>query len=84
MWAFRGEVIRELKERFGVRAIAQVSPKYDSASAGMVENATQLVKEKVRTLVIATRELRSVVMDLEHVWRWRGVYVALARSIPVP
>ena len=43
------------------------STKYDSASAGMVENAIKQVKEKVRTLVIATRELHGVVMDLEHV-----------------
>ena len=31
MLAFRDAVIRELKERFGVRAIAQAPPKYDSA-----------------------------------------------------
>ena len=37
-------MLRELKERFG-------------ASAGMVRNAINHVKEKVRTLVIATREL---------------------------
>ena len=67
MLAFRDAVIRELKERFGVRAIAQAPPKYDSASAGMVGNAIKQVKEKVRTLVIATRELHGVVMDPEHV-----------------
>ena len=67
MLAFRNAVIRELKERFGVRAIAQAPPKYDSASAGTVENAIKQVKEKVRTLVAATRELHGVVMDLEHV-----------------
>ena len=50
-------VISELKERFCVRAIAQAPPKYDSASAGMVENAIKHVKERVRTLVTATREL---------------------------
>ena len=38
MFSFRDAVIRELKERFGVRAITQ-APKYDSASAGMVEIA---------------------------------------------
>ena len=54
MLAFRDAVTRELKERFGVRSIAQAPPKYDSASAGMVENAMKQVKEKVRTLVIAT------------------------------
>ena len=48
--SFRDAVIRELKERFGVRAIAQAPPKYDSASAGMVENAIKQVKEQVRTL----------------------------------
>ena len=57
MLAFRGAEIRELKECFRVRAIAQAPPEYDSASAGMVENAIQQVKEKVRTLVIATRDL---------------------------
>ena len=49
MPAFRDAVIRELKERFGVRAIAQAPPKYDSASAGIMENANKQVKEKVRT-----------------------------------
>ena len=39
MFAFRDAVIRELKERFGVRAIAQAPPKYDSASAGMLEDS---------------------------------------------
>ena len=41
MLAFRDAVIRELKERFGVRAIAQAPPTYDSASAGMVEKRHQ-------------------------------------------
>ena len=41
---FVSTVIRELKERFGVRA----PPTYDSASVGMVENAIKQVKEKVR------------------------------------
>ena len=67
MLAFRDAVIRELKQRCGVRAIAHAPPKYDSASAGMVENATKHVKEKVRTLVTATRDLHGVVMDPEHV-----------------
>ena len=55
MLAFRDAVIRELKERFGVRAIAQAPQ--NSTSVGMVENAIKHVKEKVRTLVSATREL---------------------------
>ena len=67
MLAFRNAVIRELKERFGFRAIAQGPPEYESAPAGIVENAIKQVKEKVRTLVIATRELPGVVMDPEHV-----------------
>ena len=46
MLSFRDAVIRELKERFCVRAIAQAPPEYDSASAGMVENAIKQVKEK--------------------------------------
>ena len=64
--AFRDAVIRELKELLGVRAIAHAPPKHDSASAGMVRNAIKQVKEKVRTVVIATRGLYGVVMDLEH------------------
>ena len=67
MLAFRDAAIRELTELFGVRAIAQAPTKYDSASAGMVDNAIKQVKEKVRTVVIATRELDGVVMDPEHV-----------------
>ena len=38
MLVFRDAVIRELKERFGVRAIVQAPPKYNSASAGMMES----------------------------------------------
>ena len=70
MLAFRDAVIKELKERFGVPAVAQAPPKFDSASAGMVENAIKQVKEKVRTLVIATRELHGVVMDPERCVRF--------------
>ena len=84
MSAFRFAVIRELKERFGVRAIAQAPPECDSASAGMVENAIKQVKEKVRTLVIATRELRSVVRDLEHValaWCVRFAGQIISRTV---
>ena len=53
MLAFRDAVIRELKERFGVRAIPQAAPKDDSASAGTVENAMKQVKEKVRHVALA-------------------------------
>ena len=84
MPAFRDAVISELKERFGVRAIAQAPPKYDSASAGVVENAIKQVKEKVRTLVIATRELHGVVMDPEHValaWCVRFAGQIISRSV---
>ena len=79
MLAFRDAVIKELKERVGVRALAEAPPTYDSASVGMVESAITLVKEKVRTLVIPTRELHGVVMA----WRWLGVCVLLVRSFPV-
>ena len=37
------------------------------SAAGMVEKAIKQVKEKMRTLVITTRELHGVVMDPEHV-----------------
>ena len=67
MLAFRDAVIRKQKEHFGVRVIAHAPRTYDPASAGMVENVTKLVKEKVRTLVIATRKLHGVVMDPVHV-----------------
>ena len=39
-----------LKERFGVRGIAQAPPKYDSASVGMVENAIKQGKDKSANL----------------------------------
>ena len=50
----------------------------------MVENAIKQVKEKVRTLVIATHELYGVVMDSEHVALARGVRFAgdiISRSV---
>ena len=84
MSAFRDTVIRELKGTFCVRAIAQAPPKYDSASAGMVENAIKQVKENVRTLVIATRELHGVVMDPEHValdWCVRFAGLIISRTV---
>ena len=84
MLAFRDAVIRELKERFGVRAIAQAPPKYDSASCGMVENAIKQVKEKVRTWVIATRELHGVVINPEHValaWCVRCAGQIMSRTV---
>ena len=51
----------------------QNPPTYDSASCGNVENAIKPVKVKVRTLVIAPREIHGVVMDPE--------LVALAWSV---
>ena len=68
---------------FGVRAIVQAPPKYDSASVGMVEKAIKQVKEKVRTLVIAIRELHGVVMNPEHVALAWCVCVLLVRSFRV-
>ena len=47
MSAFRDAVIRVLKERSGVRAIAQAPLKYDAASADMLVNAITKVKEEV-------------------------------------
>ena len=70
------------EERFGVRAIAQAPPKYDFASAGIVENAIKQVKEKVQTLVIGTRELQGVVMNPEHEALALCVCVLLVRSFP--
>ena len=42
--------------------LRQVQPKYDAASAGMVENAIKQAEEKVRTPVIATRDLHGVLV----------------------
>ena len=84
MLAFRDAVIRELKERFGVRAIAQAPPTHDSASAGMVETAIKQVQEEVRTLVIATRELHGIVMDAERValaWCVRFAGQIMSRTV---
>ena len=84
MLAFRDAVIRELKERFGVRAIAQAPTKYDSASAGMVKNAIKQVNVKMRSLVVATRELHGVVMDREHValaWCVRFAGQIISRTV---
>ena len=67
MLAFRDAVIKEPKDSFCVREVSQAPAKYDSACAGMVENAIKLVKEKLRTLVIATRQLHGIVVDPVHV-----------------
>ena len=56
---FRDAVIRELTERFGVRAIAQAPQ--NSTSVGMVENHQAGQGQS------ATRELHGEVMDPEHV-----------------
>ena len=75
-------MIRVLKERSGVGAIAQ-APKYDSASAGMVENAIKTSQgEKVRTLVIATRH--GVVVDSDRValaWCVRFAGEIISRTV---
>ena len=67
--AFRDAVAKELKERIGVRTIAQTSPKYDSASA--VQNAIEHVKE-------ATIKF-SWDKSMSH---WRGMYVCWTYQIP--
>ena len=67
MLAFRDAVIRELKEHLCARTVAEARPKYDSASASTAEKEIKQVLEKVRTLVIATRELHGVLMDPKHV-----------------
>ena len=81
MLASHDAVIRELQERSGVRAIAQAPSKYDSASADMLENA---IKEKVRTLAHATRELHGVIKDPEHValaWCVRFAGQIISRTV---
>ena len=81
MLAFRDAVIRELKERSRVRVIP---PKCETASAGMVANVIRQIKEKERTLVIATRELHGVVTDPEHValaWCVRFAGQIISRTV---
>ena len=46
--AFGDAMVRELRERFGVRPLAQPPQTYDSVSAGVVEKAIKPVEEKVR------------------------------------
>ena len=73
-----------IPRRSEVTTIEKAPPKYDSASAGMVENAIKLVKEKVRSLVIATRELHGVVVDPEHValaWCVRFAGQIISRTV---
>ena len=77
-------VARELKEQHGIRVIQQNTPKYDSASAGLVENAVKQVKEKVRVLVIGARELHGATIDRNHVtlpWCIRFAGQVLSRRV---
>ena len=78
MSAFLDTVIRELKERFGVRAIAQAPPKYDFASAGMVENAIKQGQGES----VNPDDCDSSQWTLS-MWRWHGVCVLLLRSFPI-
>ena len=52
------DAVAKVGRSFWCQAGAQAPPKYDSASAGTVENAIRQVTENVRTLVIAARGLR--------------------------
>ena len=82
MRASRDVVIKELMERFDVRATAEAAPIEHSASVGM--NTIKLVKEKVGILVIAIRELHGVVMDPEHVamvWCVRVAGQIMSRTV---
>ena len=84
MRAFRDAVIKKLKELLDVRELAHAPPTYVSASAGMLKNAMKLVKEMVRALVMATRELHGVVMDREHValaWCVRFAAQIISRTV---
>lgn len=84
MKAFRDAVAKELKEKFGIRAIPQGPPKYDSASSGFIESGIKAIKEKVRTLVIAARELHGVVMGPDHAalaWCIRFAGQVLSRTV---
>ena len=68
MVAFRDGVIRGLKDRFECPSNRTCSTNHTILrQLAWWKNAIKQVKEKVRTLVIATRELHGVVMDLEHV-----------------
>jgi len=84
MKSFKDAVAKDLRERFGVRVITQATPKYDSASAGMIESGIKAIKEKVRTLVIAARELHGVVIGPDHValeWCIRFAGQILSRTV---
>ena len=77
-------VAMELKEQHGIRVIQQNTPKYDSASAGLIENAVKQVKEKVRVLVIGARELHGATIDRNHVtlpWCIRFAGQVLSRTV---
>ena len=77
-------VARELKEQQGIRVIKQNTPKHDSASAGLVENAVKQVKGKVRVLVIGARELHDATSDRSHVtlpWCIRFDAQVLSRTV---
>ena len=68
----------------GIRVIQQNTPKYDSTSAGLVENAVKQVKEKVRVLVIGARELHGATIDRSHLtlpWCIRFAGQALSRTV---
>ena len=65
--AFHDADAKELEKCFWCQTITQAPQKYDSASAGMVENTIRHVTENVRTLVITGRGLRGVVMSPERI-----------------
>ena len=68
----------------GIRVIQQNTPRYDSTSAGLVENAVKQVKEKVRVLVIRARELHGATIDRSHVtlpWYIRFAGQVLSRTV---
>ena len=74
MTTFSNVLIGELKERFGVRAIPPggtvekpSNKSKKSANVGDWHKKRQISQKKVRTLVIATRELDGAVVDVGHV-----------------
>ena len=67
-----------------IRVIQQGTTKYDSASAGLVENAVKQLKEKFRVLVIGARELHGATVDRNHVtllWCIKFAGQVLSRTV---
>ena len=67
--------------------IPQEPPPHDSQNSGKAESGIRQVKEKVRTLVVAARELHDVVIDSRHrclEWAIRYAGQLITRTVKGP